>query len=684
VLPQRHIERVERSRQKILEALGETRDLVFVRALGNFGDELIWAGTRELLSGSGHAYREIDVKDLSSVRGNTALICGSGGFCHSYHELMPHVLAVAEMRFERVILLPSTFDITVDAVRYALERTRAVVFAREQESYSQIRPLCDAHLAHDCAFFFDYTPYAEAGSGVLQAFRIDAESTGERPIPSKNDDISLTAGSLETWLHTIARHELIRTDRAHVMIAAALLGKAVEFDSSNYHKVPAIADYALSSFPVMRLPPAATAAAAPARFAPYPCTAEAGAIRERLTAKARSNPPPAIKLRDSAGAPRVTAVIISFNRPELALGVLHSLVHLTSVPLNILIIDNNSTPRTRRLLTEACAAHQNIRLHLSDRNLGCAGGRRLALELIDTELVLFLDDDTELLPGTLAHLMSALDRHPRVGGVAPLVVLPDGRVSHSGGYYNVSDQIVTFAPMSAGVQFDDPSLPASGRCDWIQGASLIRTSLLTEVPWDPGMTAYYEDNEWCYRVAKARSDCFYRSREAIILHHADHKPWGRRDFIGRADLTRFISAAAHFYRVHGVLLGAPGGDVFSMMPELTRTNETLDLVGARLVMELANTHSTDWLLMEWMNGGLDPVLGIERTALGDRLHSCQVSNASLSAQLAATKSALDAVIRARDEMATDLQAIRITGLGKLASAYVHMKRTLTRSLASRT
>ena len=42
----------------------------------------------------------------------------------------------------------------------------------------------------------------------------------------------------------------MRTDRAHVMIAAAMLGKPVEYAASNYHKLPAIAEWSLDAFPV--------------------------------------------------------------------------------------------------------------------------------------------------------------------------------------------------------------------------------------------------------------------------------------------------------------------------------------------------------------------------------------------------------------------------------------------------
>lgn len=680
LLPQ-HLEPIDRSRREILQALGQSSDLVLVRSVGNTSNELTLAGARALLGD--RIYREIGVDELPGASGHTGLICGGGGFCHSYHELMPHVLAVAEMRFERVILLPSTFDASVDPVREALERTRAVIFARERESFEQIRTLCDARLAHDCAFFFDYTPYQQAGAEVLLALRTDQESTGERPIQPENDDISATAGTLERWLERISSHELIRTDRAHVMIAAALLGKTVEFACSNYFKLPAIATYALGDFPVKQLPPMTMADRTPAILAPSPCSSDAKVVLEQLRAHAETNPPPPIaRVRDPAGSPRVTAVIVSYNRPELALGAIHSLIYETSIPVNVLVIDNNSTAHVRRILSEACAGHTQIQLHLSNRNLGCVGGRRLALELVDTELVLFLDDDAELLPGSLEHLVSELDLYPHAGGVTPQVTLPDGRVSHSGGYYEESEKIVSFTLASSGIQFDDADIPASGPCDWIQGTSLIRRDLFDEFPLDPGMSTYYEDCEWSFRVARSRSGCFRRSREAIVLHHVEHKPWGRRDFVGRANLVRFISTAAHFYRKHGLLLRVPGVDVFSIMPELTRTDGTLDLVGARLVMELASTHSMDWLLMEWMNGGLDPVLGVERTALGDELDRSRREADALRAELATAR--LDAEtarrqtktdeLRAHEKISARLQDAYESRLRRVNGAYHRVRR----------
>ena len=243
-------ETIEAGRQKLLQAIGETDDLTFIRIHGNLGDELIYAGTRQLLSGL--FYREIGVRSVAEASGHTALIAGGGSWCEAYQD-MPRYLREVERRFERVIVLPSSFDASVEPVKEALRGTRALVFARERESYRQIRGLCRSELTHDCALFFDFRPYRRTGRGVLNAFRTDREGL-PAALPPDNNDVSVTARSLDEWLWTIARHEVVHTDRAHVTIAAAMLGKRVRYRPSNYHKVPGIVDYSLKGLAIEAIP----------------------------------------------------------------------------------------------------------------------------------------------------------------------------------------------------------------------------------------------------------------------------------------------------------------------------------------------------------------------------------------------------------------------------------------------
>jgi hypothetical protein len=245
-----HLEHLESSRTKLLSAIDRPDHLTFVLPHGNIGDELIRAGTKQLLFGL--SVREIALEEVPKSRGETALLGGSGGWCEPFHGLS-ECLPLLEARFDRVIIMPSSFDTTVVSVKQVLANSRALIFARERTSYERIRTLCNAEIAHDCAFFFDYAPYLQAGEGVLTAFRTDRESVFQA-VPPGNQDISITCNNLEQWLRTIARHEVIRTDRAHVTIAGAMLGKRVEYITSSYHKLPAIVEYTLQHFPVTRLP----------------------------------------------------------------------------------------------------------------------------------------------------------------------------------------------------------------------------------------------------------------------------------------------------------------------------------------------------------------------------------------------------------------------------------------------
>lgn len=231
------------SRRAILRQIAGARDVAFIRLVGNIGDELIWAGTRQLLVDV--PYREVFVGDVGSdAGGDLALVAGGGGWCRPFHGLVPYELPRVEERFRRVVVLPSSYDTTVEVVREALEGSNAMFFAREAESLRQVSDLTAAELAVDCAFHFDFRPYRRPGTGTLLAYRVDTESV-RGWIPEDNDDISLTCTSLDQWLHTIARHAVVHTDRAHVMLAAAMLGKRVFWSPSSYHKLPGIAGWSL-------------------------------------------------------------------------------------------------------------------------------------------------------------------------------------------------------------------------------------------------------------------------------------------------------------------------------------------------------------------------------------------------------------------------------------------------------
>jgi GT2 family glycosyltransferase/exopolysaccharide biosynthesis predicted pyruvyltransferase EpsI len=586
-----HGTRLAASRAALLEEIGDGHDLTFVTAEGNLGDKLIAAGTRELLSG--RIYREIFIDELAKSSGEIALLIGTGGWCRPYHDCMPRALAIAELRFERVIVLPSSFDVTEDVVREALERSKATVFAREHESLARIEGMCDARLAHDCAFFFDFSGFTASGSGTLNAFRSDHEAPLGSLDLGDNDDVSVTASDLDDWLATIERHEHVRTDRAHVMIAAALMGKTVEYSLGSYFKVGALADSWLGEFPVTRID-------APRRPRPAPDAAADLKARLRATAGGAKDGHPVL-------GEQVTAVIVTRDRVELTRAAIASVLD-DGDATRVLLIGNNPSDQSRERLGQLAEADPRIELRILDRNLGCAGARQLASELVETEQVLFLDDDCELIEGALGRLRADLAEHADAVGVTALVVGADGLVQHCGGTAEHSAEIARFLLGGNGLRYDDPAVPATGHSDWLPGgAALIRTAVLREIPIDAALAHYYEDNDWSLRLERVHPGRLRRCREAVVLHHGPHTRVSASPEIARVfDTIDLLRSQAVFLARNGVVLDV---DLVALLPELRLQDAPgPDIAAVRLLLALVAAHDVAWVANEWLSGGLEPLL----------------------------------------------------------------------------
>ncbi len=320
---------------------------------------------------------------------------------------------------------------------------------------------------------------------------------------------------------------------------------------------------------------------------------------------ALSTPAPPLK---RPGA-RTTAVILTRDRPDLLRRALDSVASSSADP-EILVIDDGSRPRAAQRVAAECAGRAGVQLHRSDRKLGCGPGRCLGAELAEGELILFLDDDAELMPGALEHLLAELEAHPDVGAVTATVVDSDARVVHSGGSVAVDGDIATYSLIGAGSPLGIESLPPTGPAQWVPGtAVLIRRSLLQKIPLDERMIGYYEDNEWSYRVEAERPGSFRRSREALALHHLIPKRLDTGDLHAQSLWADWLTSLARFHERHGILL-APW--LFDVVPELRAEDGSCDYAGGRLLLELVSAKGRDWLLSARINGDLDDFLSARR------------------------------------------------------------------------
>jgi GT2 family glycosyltransferase len=297
-------------------------------------------------------------------------------------------------------------------------------------------------------------------------------------------------------------------------------------------------------------------------------------------------------------------VLLVSERPLEAVRTVRSLGGL-SLPCRLVLVDHTTRPSTRTAV-ESAAAEAGLRpiMLRPDHDLGAASGRALGVAALDTELVLFLDDDVEVVGGAIESLVAELDAHPESVAATGCVVLPSGQVQICGGALSIEEDFAVFRALGEGLAFDDPALGPAGACDWVPGGwLLLRRATLERHGLDPEMAAYFEDNEWCYRLHRAGEARFRAVPRAAVVHHLAARRPLESAAAEAVRLQPYLRSVVRFHQRHGKILH----NLFVLLPQLVR-NGRPDVAAARLLIDLAANHGESWLLEHWLSGALEPLL----------------------------------------------------------------------------
>ena len=222
----------------------------FYRFPGNYGDSLIWHGTKILL-------QELNITEnyveIDSHKNNDILFIDGGGNFVDYYSDVRNFLIKHHILYKEIIILPHTIfgDKQIDTLNNL--SGIVTVFCREKVSFEFVKKNFlkgNVYLWHDCAFYNHFSEIP-IGEGILNAFREDKESILDN-IPDFNNDLSYNGYAtkpLDEFIDSLKCYEEINTDRLHIAICAALLDKKVNFFPNSYYKNKAVFDYSLRSFP---------------------------------------------------------------------------------------------------------------------------------------------------------------------------------------------------------------------------------------------------------------------------------------------------------------------------------------------------------------------------------------------------------------------------------------------------
>lgn len=186
--------------------------------------------------------------------------------------------------------------------------------------------------------------------------------------------------------------------------------------------------------------------------------------------------------------------------------------------LEVVLLDNGSRRSVGAILHELYDGDPRVRIMSRPRNLGFGIGASLAFLESTGETVVFLDNDTEVLPGWLRPLQLALD-DDEVLGAQSLLLRSDGSV-WSAGYAFLGGRLVP-SRLLEGHPVDDALRLAPMRRTAVSGNALAMRAadVIRLRGFDPMFHNGLEDLDLCLRAGDGAAGRFRVVTESRVLHH---------------------------------------------------------------------------------------------------------------------------------------------------------------------
>lgn len=216
---------------------------------------------------------------------------------------------------------------------------------------------------------------------------------------------------------------------------------------------------------------------------------------------------------NSCGAiPEVSIIIVHWNTPGLLTrclaGVAAAVAGLT---YETIVVDNGSKPSARMSVQSA----RGLVALYNSTNRGFAVAANQGAAIARADLLLFLNTDVSLTPGSVAGLVSCLRRRPHLAALAATAVAEGGRERHAGLNFlnpinHAGEMLGLGGPRPLRRSRGAKECTGSGihEADWLRASTvLVRTPAFRSVcGFDEGYFFYEEDEDLCWRLRRRGYD----------------------------------------------------------------------------------------------------------------------------------------------------------------------------------
>jgi GT2 family glycosyltransferase len=237
---------------------------------------------------------------------------------------------------------------------------------------------------------------------------------------------------------------------------------------------------------------------------------------------------------DAMTASRVGAVVVTY-RSEPFVGACISALQRSTIPIDIVVVDNGSDDRTVEVIRRE---HPGVTVVEQD-NRGFAAGNNRGLDVLrrNGAAYAFLINPDAVVESDCAERLAAwMADRSNVGIVSPKVHFPDGKTIWFGGA--TIDWATGDTPQRGNGQPDtgqfDTAEPMERACG---AAMLVRMEAAARVgPMPEEYFLYFEETDWSRRFIAAGYELYYVP--AAVCRHAVSSSTGRESALYRYYMTR--------------------------------------------------------------------------------------------------------------------------------------------------
>jgi len=251
--------------------------------------------------------------------------------------------------------------------------------------------------------------------------------------------------------------------------------------------------------------------------------------------------------------PPLSVVIPTHNTLDLTLEAVASVKAEAPPDTEIVVIDDGSSDGTFQALAERWPDVVVLR---NEAPIGFSASANRGLSRAQGRILLLLNSDAALMPGSLAPLFKAFEDDPGLGIGGAELRYPDGTPQWSGGAFPTLPWLFALtsgtAVLAAAIpfyrQFKKPGGQAKGPVQWVTGAAMaIRRQVWDDLgPLDEHYRFYGQDLDLCRKTGEAGWQVVLLPAFVVTHHHGatigagDGEAGFSRPELLWADLLRFV------------------------------------------------------------------------------------------------------------------------------------------------